>query len=214
VTRPRSIDFAFIHFFLKRTEQNHWSKTYMALLAGVSLSLVGPVVITFSFLIVSMSLIASYGFWGSYLIVAAVSLPIMFLVAWRIRGSVLENAIGDGDSIGRGILARMLVIVEIANIGPRLVLWSIDQMRDRRRMGEVNLDRLAEAVAVLSTTDGGIPIARLLKQGETADDLAPLLAVLLFYEIADFSKTGDRVWLSSDARRRILATNVGLSKSR
>jgi hypothetical protein len=214
MTRAKGIDPAIIHVFLKRCEQNHWSKTYMALLGGALLSMVGPLVITLSFLIISLSLIMTYGFWLTYLIIAVISLPIMFLVARYVQGSVLEHAIGDGDSVGRGFLARGLIIVEIANIGPRLVLWGIEQMRGRKRMGEVETARLAEAVATLSQTDGGIPVAQLLKPGESADHLAPLLAVLLYYDIADISKAGDRIWLSSVARQQIQAVASGRARVR
>lgn len=209
MTPPRGVDPAVIHLFLKRCEQNHWSKTYMALLGGALLALVGPMVITFSFLIVSMSMIMAYGFWLTYLMVAAVTLPIMFMIARYVQGSILESHLPDGDSaVGwffRRRIAMFLIVLEIANIGPRLVLWGIEQMRERKRMGQADLDRLAEAVGVLSGTDGGIPTVKLLKTGESADHLVPLLAVLLYYGIADISKAGDRIWMSSDARRRMQA---------
>jgi hypothetical protein len=51
------------------------------------------------------------------------------------------------------------------------------------------------------STDSGISPAALLLPGEPADRLAPLLAYLLYHEIIDLSKQGDRVWLISHIRR-------------
>jgi hypothetical protein len=205
MTPRRGMDPALIFMFLQRCEQNHLAKTYGALFGGAMLSLIGPLVITFSSLILSMGLIIDYGFWVAYLIIAAVTLPILFLIAYKVQGSILENTVADGAPFGAGFLVRILVVAEIANIGPRLVLWGIAQLRGRQPMGKADFDRLTEAVGVLSASDGGIGPVNLLKPGESADDLAPLLAILFYYDIADMSKAGDRIWLSSHAKEQILA---------
>ncbi len=206
----RGVDPALVTAFLKRCEQNHRTKTYLAIGGGAILSLVGPMLITVSFLTISLPMILKFGFWGTYALVAAVSLPVLFLLAYSVKGSILENQMPDGDSFGGRFVQRrvvgILLIAEIANIGPRLVLWGVARLQGRKRMGQIDLDRLTQAVGVLAATDGGVGPVKLLQSGESADHLAPLLGLLLFYDIADISKAGDRVWLSSDARRKMLQT--------
>jgi hypothetical protein len=158
-------------------------------------------------LTLSLSLIASYGFWGAYGMIAAVSLPLFFLIAWKLRGSVLEHTVPDGDSLSGRFMQRwvapLLIIVEIANIGPRLVIWAIERMRGHRRVRGMGLGRIAQAVEELTRAEQGISPAKLLFPGEPPKQLEPILAFLLYYEIVDLSKRGDRVWMLSTVRQRL-----------
>jgi len=193
--------------FLKKLQLAHQLQTYAALLGGILLSLLGPLVVTLSFLLFSLGLILDHGFWGAYWIIAACTLPIFFGVAAWLRGSVLEHAVMETDSF-TGIfvsrfLVKVLLIVEIANIGPRLVLWAIDRWRGQMRVRSTKLGRAAQCVAVLTKVDGGISPAKLLFPEESPDKLEPLLAFLLYHQIVDLSKQGDRVWLVSHVRRKL-----------
>jgi hypothetical protein len=195
--------------FLKKLQLTHQLQTYAALLGGAVLSLIGPMVVAVSFLLVSASLILEHGFWGAYWRIAAVTLPIFFGIAAWLRGSVLEHAVVDGDSFSglfvSRLLVKILVVVEIANIGPRLVLWAIDRFRGQMRVRSTRLGRAAQCVATLTQTDGGISPAKLLFPEESPDQLQPLLAFLLYHQIVDLSKRGDRVWLNSHIRRKLEA---------
>ncbi len=193
--------------YLKKFRRIHSIKTYTALFGGAMLCFVGPLLFTVFFTFFSSMLIASYGFWGTYGIVAAVTLPICFLMAHTLRGSVLEHWVPDGDSLSgrlmRRTIAPTLILLEVANIGPRLILWAIDRMRDQDRVRGATLDRIAICLAELSRTDGGISPASLLLPGEPADRLEPLLAFLLYHGMIDLSRQGDRVWLVSHVRRQL-----------
>jgi hypothetical protein len=195
---------------LKQLQRRHQLQSYAALVGGAILSLLGPLFVTLFFLLFSMTLIASYGFWGAYWIIAAVSLPIFFLIAWRLRGSVLESMAPDEDSFSGRFMQRkvapILIIVEMANIGPRLVLWAVERMLGHRRVSGVGLGRIAQTVAELANSHESISPAKLLFPGESPKQLEPILAYLLYHEIVDLSKRADRVWLSSDFRRRLAAT--------
>jgi hypothetical protein len=190
--------------YLKKLRRNHRIKTWSALIGGVILPLVGPMLITLSFLMISLSLIGSYGFWGTYCIIAAVSLPICFLIAYLVRGSVLERWVPDGDTLSgrfmRRTIAPSLIILEIANIGPRLVIWSINRFLGHNRVLGATPLRVAQCLAMLMSANGGVNPAALLRPGEPADHLEPLLAYLLYNELVDLSKRGDRVWLISHIR--------------
>jgi len=195
--------------FLKKLQLTHQIHTGAALLGGAILSLLGPMFVTLCFLMFSFSLILDHGFWGAYCIIAVFTLPIFFGIAAWLRGSVLEAAT-DSDSIGgiffSRIFLRVLIVVEIANIGPRLVLWAVSRLRGHWRVRHTKLGRVAQCVATLTETDGGVSPAKLLFPGEPADALEPLLAFLLYHEMVDLSKQGDRVWLVSHTRRKLEAT--------
>jgi hypothetical protein len=189
--------------FLKRLQRTHQIHTYAALIGGAILSLLGPLFFTLCFLIFSFSLILDHGFWGAYCIIAVLTLPIFFGIAAWLRGSVLEAA-NDSDSIFFSrIFLRVLIVLEIANIGPRLVLWAVGRLRGQWRVRHTKLGRVAQCVATLTETDGGISPAKLLFPEESVDALEPLLAFLLYHEIVDLSKQGDRVWLVSHIRRKL-----------
>jgi hypothetical protein len=66
-----------------------------------------------------------------------------------------------------------------------------------------DLDRAARIVALLSRFDRGIEIAQLLEPRESLDALDAPLAYLLFYDWIGTSKKADRVWLQSEARKRL-----------
>jgi hypothetical protein len=193
--------------YLKKLRRNHRIKTWSALIGGLLLSLVGPMLITLSCLIISLSLIGSHGFWGTYCIIAAITLPIFFLLAYYVNGSVLERWVPDGDTLSgrfmRRTIAPNLIILEIANIGPRLVLWAINRFLGHGRVRGATPLRVAQCLATLMNTDGGVSPASLLLPGEPADHLEPLLAYLLYNDIVDLSKRGDRVWLVSHIRREL-----------
>ena len=196
--------------YLTKLRQWHRIKTFAALFGGAVLSLLGPLLFTLFFLMISLSLISSYGFWGTYWIIAAITLPICFILAYYLKGSVLERWVPDGDTLSgrfmRRIIAPTLVILEIANIGPRLVLWAIDRLRDQGRVRGATPERIAQCLATLMIAEGGIGPAELLLPGEPADRLEPLLAFLLYHGIVDLSKQGDRVWLVSHIRRQLEAS--------
>jgi hypothetical protein len=195
--------------FLQQMERQTRLKTFSALLGGAILSLLGPLLLTLFCLTLSLTLISSYGFLGAYGIITAVSLPFFFLIAYRLRGSVLEHAVPDADSLSGRIMQRwiapLLVIVEIANVGPRLVLWAVDRIRGQRRVRGMGLGRIAQALEELTAAEQGISPAQLLFPGESPKQLEPILAYLLYYEIVDLSKRGDRVWMISHVRQRLSA---------
>jgi hypothetical protein len=97
----------------------------------------------------------------------------------------------------------VLVVAEIANFGPRLILYGVKTLRNRHWIGQPQPVRIAAAVAAMVAADKAIPPAKLLLPGETADDLDPVMAFLLYHELADMSKTGDRMWLTTEGKRKL-----------
>ena len=186
---------------LRQQDTAYWGKTMGALCGGAILSFLGPLIAA----IVVYSWIGDggLGFGGLYRRCVLILLPIAYVTAYFTPGSVLESVVDGSDArIGR-LRMTFILIAEIANIGPRLVLLGINFARSRSAVGRVNLPRTAEAVGVLWLAHGGISPAKLLHPGEPADVLEPMLALLILLQIADVSRNGDRVWLSSAVRDRV-----------
>jgi hypothetical protein len=85
-----------------------------------------------------------------------------------------------------------------------MVIFAARRMRARAKLGRVDLPRVAEALAVLGSADGGIPPGRLLRPGEGGEVLGAIFDFLLLHEQIGISKDGDRVWIDSDAKRKLL----------
>ena len=209
--RPRhlrtALDPAFVVAYLQQVEREYKSRTTLGLVGGVALSLFTPIIFTLFFYVIAFSLILQFGFFVTYLMVAAVTLPAMFAVAHYTKGSILERA-AEGEVFDYGgyvsrKIGAIFVVAEIANFGPRLTLWAVNRIRHRTGLAGADLGRLAAAIVTLANAAGGIPPAALLVADEPAEALEPVLAYLLSFDIADVSKRGDRVWLSSFAKGKL-----------
>jgi hypothetical protein len=211
IARPRpALDPAAAVAFVRKCESAHLGRMTALVCAGLPCCLLGPFFVTvLLWMRASRNFDLNFHFAATFWLVAAVMVPVMFLVAASVKGSILEAGADsfDTDSLGGHLAARRaalpMLVLEIGNIGPRMVLHFFRRTAARQRAGRVAADRLAEAVCTLASVDGGISPAKLLLPGESADVLEPLLGVLLFHELADLSKSGDRVWLTSPARRKL-----------
>ncbi len=208
--RPRrdrlALDPAFVVAYLQQIEREYRARTTLGLVGGIALSLFTPILFTLFFYVAAVTLIAEHGFVVAYLIVAAVTLPAMFAIAYFLKGSLIDRAV-EGDVFDNPFMARRVgaiyIVADIANIGPRLTLWAAYRIRHKAGLAGADLGRLAAAIVTLAHAAGGIPPAALLVDDEPGEALEPILAYLLSFDIADLSKRGDRVWLSSFAKGKL-----------
>jgi hypothetical protein len=200
----RRADLGRVLVLLRRREAALRSKTAALLLFGVPLSFIGPAVFT----MIGWAMWARhhrtpYPFWTAFLVISAVSLPLLYLLAWSLKGSVLEHGAETMGTFTQRRAAGGLMFFEIANAGPRMVLHGVSCHNARRRSGAIDLRRAAEAICTMFASDTAVSPAKLLRPGEPPDQLEPLLSFLMFHQIADVSAAGDRVWLNSDVRRAV-----------
>jgi hypothetical protein len=206
--RRREIDPAVVLSALAKIDEQHRRKAWSALLGGTLLCGASVLILTIVYyLLDGFAPIGGHGFGGTYGIVGAVCLPLLVLLAVKMPGSILEQTVPNSDLLQTRFIGRhltmFLVVIEMANIGPRLTLWGVRQIRGRSAFGVVRRDRAAAALVTLAQADGSIPPAKLLLPGESADALEPLLGVLLYHDLADLSKRADRVWITTDAKRKL-----------
>ena len=69
-------------------------------------------------------------------------------------------------------------------------------------MSDVSRERAAEVIVQLAAFDQGVTTKSLL-QHELPIQLTRVLCLLAFHDWIGVSKTGDRVWLNSEARSRL-----------
>jgi hypothetical protein len=210
--QKRTLDAALILALIKEKERTQWTKICISLLLGMLLLPVGPLVINVALWVPYQAVNVifrnrfdrTFLFWPHYWIVAVISLPLLFLLATLVRGSPLDAAAeNSGESFKWAFGMVPLALLEAGNIGPRLMVSGIRQWRVRRGLGAIDPNHLVDAILRLSDCMKSVSPLAILQPGQSANHLEQILPILLFYDIADISKTGDRVWLSSSAKRRL-----------
>ncbi len=207
----REIDPAAVAAALTAIEEQHKARAWVFVLGGSLLCLAVAVALAvLYFLLSGLNTIGDWPFKYTVLIMAVVCVPAMFLLAANLqRGLPQPGAPGDELLADRGregadtpeSVARS--VAEKANLGPRMVLWGVAQLRGRSAFGPVSHERVTAALTTLAAADGGIAPVKLILPGESADQLEPLLGVLLHHDLADLSKRADKVWITTDAKRKM-----------
>ncbi len=201
----QAIDHDQVMAMLAKVEETHRNNAWAGIAGGAALCGVSVLILTTFYFLITFAWIVSFKV--TYLVVGVVCLPGLFWVAHKLKGSILEATVPGSDLLQTRIVGRrvipLLVVAEMANIGPRLVLWGVSQIRGRTAFGAIPPERVGAAVATLMAADAGISPAKLIQPGETADQLEPLLGVLLYYELADISKNADKVWITTEAKKKM-----------
>jgi hypothetical protein len=182
---------------------------------GLAMCLIGPAFVT-----AIICDIESRWDWRSapsfgitFLVVAAILVPILMWLERRTRGEFLVDAMrGQSDplsasSYGEFCLEQDTVIfkvyTEIALLGPRLVWNFIDWMRGKPLVDATTRIEAARIVAALFASDAACPIAGLIAPEHPRAAVARAIRYLLGKEWIDLSARRDRIWLSSRVRQRL-----------
>jgi hypothetical protein len=145
----------------------------------------------------------------------AIVIPIQFLLERLTRGKLLESmaeSLGESSSpltyMVRGRATVGIVFVEACLWGPRIFNAGWKRIRGLSLQGRASRATAGKILESLLQRDGGITTADAMVASGTLDDNAfgDALGYLMFLDFVDLSKTGDRVWASSDARRAIEKT--------
>ncbi|HEX5243396.1 MAG TPA: hypothetical protein VFW23_09075 [Tepidisphaeraceae bacterium] len=156
------------------------------------------------------------GFGITFLIVAAILVPILMWLERRTRGEFLADAMRGqsnpltASSYGEFCLEQDTVIfkvyTEIALLGPRLVWNFVDWMRGKPLVDAETRIEAARIVAALYANDAACPIADLIVPEHPKAAVARAIRYLLAKEWIDISARRDRIWLSSRVRQRLAGT--------
>ena len=145
-----------------------------------------------------------------YMMTALIAGPLLFFLEYVTRGSFLSDAADeykDYGAVSRHMMGRgmaFVIFIEMGLWGPRSVLSAFRKFSGSRSMAGADRDAAAMIIANLLRGGDGLPIGAALAgvQGSASSDA---LAYLAYYDWIGISKSGDRVWVLSDAKRALNA---------
>ena len=96
-----------------------------------------------------------------------------------------------------------MLLIDILLFAPRMVFkgWLLNYAK--KQVASIDRERAADALAVLANHDGGIGPSQLLRREEYPELLGEIFALLLHHDLIDIAKTGERVWMLSEAREKL-----------
>jgi hypothetical protein len=195
---------------LKKLDSGFRGRWFALLILGAIVSMIGPVIFgslywmrQFGRYRVSLH----HSWWWHVGFVCLWFLPILFFVEWITRGKMLENTVEQTSDMGRFLAGRAVagaVFVEICLWGPRMVTGGVRKQFGLARHRHADRALAAAMVAELLNRGDGLPIGELFALAQNRDDaFSESLAYLMFHDIVDISKNGDRVWLLSEGKKSL-----------
>jgi hypothetical protein len=195
---------------LKKLDTSFRSRWFALLILGAIVSMIGPVIFGTLFWMRQFGRRHS-GEYHTWLwevgMVCVWFLPIMFFVEWVTRGKLLENTVEETSDMGRFVAGRMVagaVFVEVCLWGPRMVTGGVRKQIGLTRHRHADRALAAAMISEMANRGDGLPIGELFALAQNRDDaFGDALAYLMFHDLADVSKSGDRVWLCSDGKKAL-----------
>jgi hypothetical protein len=212
---------------LRARERGRRAMRGVALGAGVPLTFLGPVVLGTMFWVACGMLWHWYGWWIFFLGTSVVAIPALVVTEMRTGGRYLSEVITPEEArraeIAQGVkvvgtvmmprardtlaLAAVLAsprastagFVELFLAGPRMVLSAVRDREMLRRLRGADAQVAALLLHELLRARVGIPTARLLKRGQTMEQIELPLAYLVFYDWAGIAEGGTKVWVLTTA---------------
>jgi hypothetical protein len=230
------MDVAAIERKLREHAGGRWVGVGVELALGIPLSLVGPVVMTgLIWFTVLSGFQRGISLWLLFGICVLVMVPLEYWTEMRSRGNFLEEAIGGGRATASGVGGQLFLdfasmmcmsntsmyytyygrgadpagIVELMLWGPRQVLSAIHNWRLMRRFREIDLGREGRILLCLMSASTGVKIDQLMLPKETRANLVPSIAYLAYYDWVGVAEAGDKVWLLSEGRERLMGARTG-----
>ncbi|MEA2709530.1 MAG: hypothetical protein QOF78_2131 [Phycisphaerales bacterium] len=137
-------------------------------------------------------------------------LPILFFIEWITRGKLLDSAVEDVGDMPRFVAHRAVAgafFVELCLWGPRMVTGGVRKQIGLTTHRHADRTLAAAMLAELLNHGEGMPIGKLYVLAKNDDHaFSTTLAYLMFHDLVDVSKKGDRVWLLSEGKRTLGAT--------
>ena len=158
----------------------------------------------------------------TFLWTSLIVIPLLFLFEHITRGKFFDNTVeglGDVREFGnyggaafhgayyvRGRLAAGALALDVSLWGPRMLLASFRRIAALSRVKPSDHAPAAHVLATLVRQSEGLPAATVMAQScPDPDDFSAALAYLCFHEIVGISQDGARLWVLSDARKKLTA---------
>lgn len=201
---------------------------------GIPLCFVGPFFLGTILWFVAGALFRTWMPWTTaFFIASVVVIPLLFRLERKTGGLYLSESVhairdrfpdaaplilggrvGAGGMTGRALATVIMnpegvaaMFVEVFLAGPRMVLRGWSHRRLANALERVNRMRTAEAVSKLLSRTTGMSPEELVKEGETVSDVTPSLTWLSFYGWIGVSAKADRVFLFTESRETLRASD-------
>jgi hypothetical protein len=185
------------------------------ILLGVPLCLLGPLLVT---VILKFIEFRGNGDWlpafgSTFLLVAAVLVPLLLLLEFRTRGGFFSDSLqGEsspftassyGEYRLQSAKLAWLGYTEVALTGPRLVLEAVEALRGHKPVDLPLRVAAAEIVVDLFDAGQGMPVQQLVRPHRPLPVVWRAVNYLTRREWAGISSRRDRVWLATPVRERL-----------
>jgi len=221
-------DVRYVLWHFERRERLQRLKAATMIAFGIPLSLLGPVVLATMFWLAlrfasrSFQVGSDIQWFHLFIVLTVLVVPLLYRLELRTGGDYLLAVFRETDVHGmRGILfvpgptrevgaissvvanprSTSSLFVELFLFGPRMAIAGFRQAKLARRVRLAERRRAALVVTLLLRRDGGVETPSLITDGESMDDVLPVLAYLTFHQWVGVGKKWDRVWLHSESRR-------------
>lgn len=187
----------------------------LRLAIGVPLTLLAPAALATLFWVVCRrsNVALPIGYPLVLAVFCAAFVPILMMVERRTGGGYYAEA-ARGLTHPRDIKSRgewelnqaeaaWYAYVEIALTGPRLLWEAIDHLRGRSGLTDADAAMAAELVEHLRAAGAAVAVRDLVAPHRPPDDVHRAVALLKQLDWADTSADGRRVWLRTDAAKRL-----------
>jgi hypothetical protein len=182
---------------------------------GIPLTLIGPLLVTIILVSVAyrFDVESAPGFTVMFLLVAAVTIPLLMWYERRSRGEFFSDSMqGEtspyaassyGEYKLQSTKLQWIAYVEIALTGPRLLWEAIDWLRGATPVDQALRMTAADIVAELLDAGQGKPIRDLARPDRSARDVHRAVQYLVRRDWAGISSRKDRIWLASNVQERL-----------
>ena len=148
--------------------------------------------------------------WGSLFVwCAGIGIPLFLLLEYLTRGTYFESATEDmQDRISPSAANRSAgaaLLIEISLWGPRMLIAGLTRLGGAARHKSDARRAAAGLLAVLLRREDGMTAGRAMAEAQLdADAFGDALAYLSFHQTVGISSDGARIWLLTDARRKLV----------
>jgi hypothetical protein len=198
---------------LKKLDASFRGRWLALLFVGALVSMIGPVIFGSAMWIRQYRAggvgigIVQHAWWWHLGMVCLWFLPILFLVEWLTRGKLMEDTVAEAGDMPRFIGGRMVAgafFVEMCLWGPRMVTSGVRKQIGLTSHRHADRTLAASMLAELLNRGEGMPTGDLYVLAKNdGDAFESSLAYLMFHELVDISKSGDRVWLLSEGKKTL-----------
>jgi hypothetical protein len=185
-------------------------------LLGIPLCLVGPLLVTVILKYVELRGHGDWlpGFGSTFLLAAAVLVPLLLLLEFRTRGGFFSNTLqGEsspftassyGEFRLQSAKLAWLGYTEVALTGPRLVLEAVEALRGHKPVNLPLRVAAAEIAVELFDAGGGVALQQLVRPDRPPAIVWGAVSYLARREWVGISSRRDRVWLATPVRERLV----------